>query len=129
MHFATSRNGLVEPSPFQNFYECCNCIIEKFKRNIRLLKAKQCGANFNSVNLWHKEPTTKEIVKEFLNLHCLNDKLEKIVSPNGLGNNAAFLMPDYLFLEKEFLDFYIEKVSRKEIEYDLKLILDKQYLL
>ena len=118
-HFATSRNGLVRPSVFDNFYRFCTDLLIPIKFELRKYFTEQLHLSADNFDLWHKQPKTKELVQEFIDLQKIGDKLEKVISPNGLGNNIPFLMPDYEYLEQEFIDFYQSKVAT-QLNFELK---------
>ncbi|OOF43473.1 hypothetical protein BKK51_11395 [Rodentibacter trehalosifermentans] len=109
-------------TPLQNLVECLGYLIMNIKRDIRKEIVKKEGKEFDKYNLWHKEPTRKELVLEFITLNNLEGHLDKIVSPNGLSNNVPFLMPGYEYLEDEFITFYIEKKGTEQLKYELKKI-------
>lgn len=106
-----------QPMPEQNFRSLCNVIIRNLKYEIRKREADKNGKSVSEVNLWHKFPTTKQIIDEFISIHNLEDKLEQVISSNGLGNNVPYLLDDYKYLENEFLNFYCQKHG---IRYELK---------
>lgn len=124
------ENGLEEqistekfgtpPTPLQNFRSCCSFIIGNYKKSVRQELAAKQGKDFRELDLWHQSPTTKQIVDEFLTIHNLHDKLAQVASPNGLGNNVPYLLPEYEYLEQEFLDFYDNKVAANEMVFDLR---------
>ncbi|MGY4676024.1 hypothetical protein ACWIWA_10865, partial [Ursidibacter arcticus] len=94
IHFSTSYSGLRTPTAKNNFYSYFTYLIQEFKNNIKKILVKQKGIT-EATHLWHSSPTTTEIIDEFIELNCLSDKLDDIISPNGLGNNLPFLMQDY----------------------------------
>lgn len=118
--FATTRNGLVEPTPFGNFYNFCTNELIPIKREIRRYITNELGLSLDDFDLWHQSPKTKELVQEFITLKELNNKLYEIISPNGLGNNVPYLLPDYEYLKQEFINFYQSKVAT-ELFFELKL--------
>ncbi|MDO5055617.1 MAG: hypothetical protein Q4D86_09905 [Pasteurella oralis] len=119
IHFSTTQNGLLPPSPENNFYRYFTYLIQEFKNKIKKIMAKQQGMA-ETAHLWHTNPTTKEIIDEFIAAHNLNNKLENVISPNGLGNNLPFLMPEYAYLRDEILNFYIEKAENKSLGFELR---------
>lgn len=123
-HFSTSNNGLRSPTVKNNFYSYFTYVIQEFKNGIKKILIKQNSMGENA-HLWHSSPSTMEIIDEFINYYSLNDKLDLIISPNGLGNNLPFLMPGYEYLGDEILNFYISKVENKELNFDLKQYIEK----
>lgn len=118
-HFATTKNGLVEPTPFGNFYNFCTNELIPIKREIRRYITNELGLSLDDFDLWHKSPKTKELVEEFIAIKNIGDKLNEIISPNGLGNNVPYLLPDYEYLKLEFIDFYQSKVAT-QLNFELK---------
>lgn len=108
------------PTPLQNFRSFCTFVIGNYKKFIREKLTEEQGKSFTELDLWHEKPTSKQIVDEFLVIHNLHDRLEQVISPNNLGNNAPYLLPEYKYLEKEFLDFYTEKVAADAVVFSLK---------
>ncbi|MBF0785412.1 hypothetical protein E4T80_08060 [Muribacter muris] len=124
-HFSVTKFG--NPStPLQNLVECLGFLIINIKRDFRKKLAKEEAKEFDEYNLWHKSPTRKEIVLEFVQLNNLISELDKIVSPNGLNNNVPFLMPEYEYLEEKFINFYIEKKGSEQLKYELKRVKTNQ---
>lgn len=119
-HFATSRNGLVEPTLFGNFYSFCTHELIPIKREIRKYITSELGLSLHDFDLWHQSPKTKELVEEFIAIKEIGDKLERVISQNGLGNNVPYLLPEYQGLRQEFIDFYQSKVAT-ELNFELKL--------
>ncbi|WP_147376493.1 hypothetical protein [Moraxella catarrhalis] len=113
------RNFGCPPTPYLNFKRFCIHIIQDFKFNYRIKLSQELGKSYDEYDLWHKKPTTKEIVDEFVALKEIGDKLDLVISPNGLGNNVPYLMPDYEYLKKDFIDFYQSKVAT-ELNFELK---------
>lgn len=118
-HFATSRNGLVEPNSFGNFRSFCTDELIPIKREIRRYITNELGLSLDDFDLWHQSPKTKELVKEFITTKGIGDKLDLVISPNSLGNNVPYLMPDYEYLKQDFIDFYQSKVAT-ELNFELK---------
>ena len=81
--------------------------------------SEQLGIDYNEYDLWHKEPTTKQIVNEFIEFKKIGDKLDEIVSKKFKGNNAFCLSKQYEYLKQEFIDFYQEKAAT-ELCFELK---------
>ena len=98
----------------------CSFIISNYKKSVRKKLAEEQGKDFTELDLWHQNPTTKQIVDEFLTIHNLHDKLAQVVSPNGLGNNVPYLLPEYEYLKQEFLDFYVQKVAANKVVFNLQ---------
>ncbi|XXQ68117.1 hypothetical protein ACKLNO_11040 [Neisseriaceae bacterium B1] len=120
-HFSTTERAFGNPpTPLQNFRSFCSFIISNYKKSVRQKLAAEQGKDFRELDLWHQSPATKQIVDEFLTVHNLRDKLEKVISPNGLGNNVPYLLPEYAYLEQKFLDFYVQKVAANEVIFSLK---------
>lgn len=110
-HFSTTKNGLIEPTPFDNFYRFCTNQLIPIKLQLRDYFTNQLNLSYDAFDLWHKQPKTKQLVIEFINLKEIHDKLEKVISPNGLGNNVPYLMLGYEHLKQDFIDFYQQKVA------------------
>lgn len=108
------------PTPMQNFRSFCTFTIGNYKKSVRHKLASEQGKSFTELDLWHENPTSKQIVDEFSTIHNLHGKLEQIISSNGLGNNVSYLLPEYEYLKQEFLDFYISKVKVNKVEFSLK---------
>lgn len=119
-HFATTKNGLVEPTPFGNFYNFCTNELIPIKREIRRYITNELGLSLDDFDLWHKSPKTKELVEEFIAIKDIGDKLNEIISPNGSGFNVPVLNPKYEYLKQEFINFYQSKVAT-ELFFELKL--------
>lgn len=117
-HFSFQDFG-SPPISYINFKRFCIHIITDFKFNYRIKLGQELGKSYDEYDLWHKKPTTKEIVDEFITLKEIGDKLDLVVSPNGLGNNVPYLMPDYEYLKQDFIDFYQSKVAT-ELNFELK---------
>lgn len=117
--FSTTRDGLVEPNSFGNFYSFCTYELIPIKREIRRYITNELGLSLDDFDLWHQSPKTKELVEEFIALKEIGDKLDLVISPNGLGNNVPYLMPDYEYLKQDFIDFYQSKVAT-ELNFELK---------
>lgn len=124
LHFATSESGFIPPSIEKNFRDALVAILIPYKEKIREQFAKNKGTSILAINLWHKTPMTSEIIDEFIALKGIESQLSEIVSPNGLGNNVPFFLPDYAYLEKCFLDLYFEKLASNELKYELKPVLN-----
>lgn len=56
------------PTPLQNFRSFCTNTITEHKKTIREKLTNEQGKPFDEMDLWHKNPTTKEIVDEFIQL-------------------------------------------------------------
>lgn len=124
IHFSTTKDGLSAPTPRNNFHQYFTYIIQEFKNGIKKVISKQKGMT-EVAHLWHTNPTTKVIIDEFIRIHQLNEKLEDVISPNGLGNNLPFLMPEYEYLKNEILTFYVEKVEDKKLGFELRQYIGK----
>ena len=118
-HFATTINGLVEPTPFGNFYSFCTNELIPIKRKIRQCITSKFDLSLDDFDLWHQSPKTKELVEEFIDIKEIGDRLEQVISQNGLGNNVPYLLPEYQGLRQEFIDFYKSKVAT-ELNFELK---------
>ena len=117
-HFSFQNFG-SPPISYINFKRFCTHIIQDFKFNYRIKLSQELGKSYDEYDLWHKKPTTKELVEEFIALKEISNKLDLVISPNGLGNNVPYLMPDYEYLKKDFIDFYQSKVAT-ELNFELK---------
>lgn len=117
--FSTTRNGLVEPSLFGNFYSFCTNELIPIKREIRRYITNELGLSLDDFDLWHQSPKTKELVNEFIALKEIGDKLDEVISPNGLGNDVPYLLSKYEYLKQDFIDFYQSKVAT-ELNFELK---------
>lgn len=117
-HFSFQNFG-SPPISYINFKRFCTHIIQDFKFNYRIKLSQELGKSYDEYDLWHKKPTTKEIVDEFIAIKGIGDKLDLVISPNGLGNNVPYLMPDYEYLKQDFIDFYQSKVTT-ELNFELK---------
>lgn len=107
------------PEPIVNFISFCTYIIMEFKKYYRIKLSQELGKSYNEYDLWHKKPTTKEIVDEFIAIKEIGGKLDEVISPNGLGNNVPYLLPKYEYLKQDFIDFYQLKVAT-ELNFELK---------
>lgn len=107
------------PKPIVNFRSFCTYTIMEFKKEHRIILSQKKGKNYNEHDLWHKKPTTKEIVDEFIAIKGIADKLDQIISPNGSGFNVPILMSGYEYLKQEFIDFYQSKAAT-ELNFELK---------
>ncbi|OOS07388.1 hypothetical protein SAMN02745664_102171 [Moraxella cuniculi DSM 21768] len=107
-------------TPMQNLVSCFGYIIREMKARFRKEIAMQEGKDFKEYDLWNEEPKPKELVLEFIKIHNLKDKLHLVVSPNGLNNNAPYLMPDYEYLAKEYQDFYFNKKANDLLKLELR---------
>ena len=116
----STENFCNPPTLLQNFRSFCSFIISNYKKSVRKKLAEEQGKDFTELDLWHQNPTTKQIVDEFLTIHNLHDKLAQVVSPNGLGNNVPYLLPEYEYLKQEFLDFYVQKVAANKVVFNLQ---------
>ncbi|OOR91048.1 hypothetical protein B0181_03695 [Moraxella caviae] len=114
------KNFGAEQTPEQNFRLFCTEIIRDIKLEYRKILAEDSDLRYDEVDLWHEEPSTKELVDEFVQKHELSDILDKVISPNDLGNSKRFLMPDYEYLKQKFLDFYREKMTTNKLQTLLK---------
>ena len=81
--------------------------------------SEHLGIDYNEYDLWHKKPTTKQIIDEFIEFKEIGEKLDEVVSENFKGNNAFYLSEKYKFLKQEFIDFYQSKVAT-ELFFELK---------
>ena len=117
--FSTTRNGLVKPSLFGNFYSFCTNELIPIKREIRRYITNELGSSLDDFDLWHQSPKTKELVNEFIALKEIGDKLDEVISPNGLGNDVPYLLSKYEYLKQDFIDFYQSKVAT-ELNFELK---------
>ncbi len=118
-HFATTENGLVKPTPFGNFYQFSTNELIPIKREIRKYLTDELGLSLDDFDLWHQSPKTKELVEEFIAIKEIGNRLEQVISQNGLGNNVPYLLPEYQGLRQEFIDFYQSKVAT-ELNFELK---------
>lgn len=109
-----------EQTSKQNFRLFCTEIISDLKLKYRKSLTKNNGLQYDEVDLWHSNPTTKQLVDEFVKIHELLDKLGEVISPNNLGNSKRFLMPNYEYLKQDFLDFYQEKMATNQLQTLLK---------
>lgn len=107
------------PKPIVNFRSFCTYTIMEFKRNYRIQLSQELGKSYDEYDLWHTNPTTKEIVDEFIAIKEIGDKLEQVISPNGSGFNVPVLNPKYEYLKLEFIDFYQSKVAT-QLNFELK---------
>lgn len=107
-------------TPMQNLVSCFGYIIRQMKARIRNEIAAQEGKDFEEYDLWNEKPTSKELVLEFIKIHNLEDKLDLVVSPNGLNNNAPYLMPNYEYLATEYREFYFNKRANDLLKLKLK---------
>lgn len=110
--FATSELYLNPPTDKQNFSKCCRFIIEKYfdkeKKQEKLDELKQAGIFDNSkkYKLYLVQPKWGQIIDAFIVKYQLNNKLADTITPNGSNNEIPKFMPDYQFLEQEFLEFF-----------------------
>ncbi|UNU74249.1 hypothetical protein LU293_05000 [Moraxella nasovis] len=114
-----STKAIKKPTDFENFKEFCQDVIQDFKYEKRKELASIDGLNYQEFDLY-SNPTTTQIVQEFLDKNELTDKLDLIISPNDLGNHIPFLLDGHKYLEQDFLNFYHQKVQNDEIEFFLK---------
>ncbi len=117
-HFSFQNFG-SPPISYINFKRFCTHIIQDFKFNYRIKLSQELGKSYDEYDLWHKKPTTKELVEEFIAIKEIGDRLEQVISQNGLGNNVPYLLPEYQGLRQEFIDFYQSKVAT-ELNFELK---------
>ncbi|MFC0322116.1 hypothetical protein ACFFHT_00815 [Gallibacterium melopsittaci] len=109
------------PSAIVNFRSFCTYTITTFKLEYRKKLSEKQNVNYTEYDLWHKNPTTKQIVDQFITLKQIGDKLEQVISPNGLGNNVPTLLPEYQYLEQELIEFYQSKLSKINAELTVEL--------
>ena len=107
------------PKPIVNFRSFCTYTIMDFKKNYRIQLSQELGKSYDEYDLWHKKPTTKEIVDEFIAIKEIGDKLDEIISPNGSGFNVPVLNQKYAGLKQEFINFYQSKVAT-QLNFELK---------
>ncbi|WP_432481181.1 hypothetical protein [Moraxella sp. ZY200743] len=117
-HFSF-RNFGCPPISYINFKRFCIHTIIDFKFNYRIKLSKELGKSYDEYDLWHKKPTTKEIVDEFIAIKDIGDKLDEVISPNGSGFNVPVLNQKYAGLKQEFIDFYQSKVAT-QLNFELK---------
>ena len=110
---STTRFG-NPPSDLENFCKCLRYAIRNDKLQKRQIYADREGKRIDQVDLWHVDPNFKELVAEFQALQGLDD-LSVVVTPNIGQHNVPELLPDYQYLENEFLDFYKNRVTAYEL--------------
>lgn len=108
------------PDAKTGFYSFCRYTIMWLKFEYRRKFSEHLGIDYNEYDLWHKKPTTKQIIDEFIEFKEIGEKLDEVVSENFKGNNAFYLSEKYKFLNQEFIEFYQSKVAT-ELFFELKL--------
>lgn len=118
-HFSITKFHSLS-TPIQNLVQCFDYLIREIKKQIRIDLCEAEDKSFEEYNLWHKKPTMKKIVEEFIKSKELESKIDEIISPNGGRNNVPYLMEGYKYLEEDFLQFYQDKKDKGFLSYELK---------